>query len=352
MSSEALQSKRARTSSSKDNEEAMSEFASTNAVPEDVLIIMNDATKTAGLPVLLSKLLEAVREIGNDLRACGYSSSHIGTQNAFGDHQLDVDVKTDEVIFRCLRESKMVHVAASEENPIEIDCSGCGYSVAFDPLDGSSIVDCNFAVGTIVGIWTGNGLLNRVGRDQASSFVAQYGPRVTIALALSGSSTSTGQGLSVELTMLPDAWTVTQKKLSIAPKGKTFAPGNLRATADNPNYQRLVAYWIENKYTLRYSGGLVPDVYHILIKGEGVLANASSPGARAKLRLLFEAAPIALIVEAAGGASCVCPSEAAEAMAPVSLLDVPISDLDKRVGVCYGSSEEVERFKTHIFTTN
>ena len=57
---------------------------------------------------------------------------------------------------------------------------------------------------------------------------------------------------------------------------------------------------IDNKYTLRYSGGLVPDVYHILIKSEGVLCNASSPTARAKLRLLFECAPIALIIEAAG----------------------------------------------------
>jgi hypothetical protein len=61
-------------------------------------------------------------------------------------------------------------------------------------------------------------------------------------------------------------------------------------------------------------------VYHILIKGEGVLSNASSPAARAKLRLLFEAGPIALIIEAAGGASCVCSSEAAEALAPGGLL--------------------------------
>ena len=320
-----------------------------STVPEELIAAMNSTTKDAGLPELLIKLLEAVREIGETLRACGYSSSQVGTQNVFGDNQLDVDVKTDEVVFRCLRESKLVHVAASEENPVEIDCGGCGYSVAFDPLDGSSIVDCNFAVGTIVGIWGGNGLLGRLGNEQVASFVAQYGPRVTIALALAGSSTVSGQGLSVELTMLPMGWMVSKHKLTIAAKGKTFAPGNLRATADNENYRRLVNYWIEKKYTLRYSGGLVPDVYHILIKGEGVLANASSPGARAKLRLLFEAAPIALIIEAAGGASCVCPSEAAESMAPVSILDVPISDLDKRVGVCYGSSEEVERFKSHIF---
>lgn len=109
-------------------------------------------------------------------------------------------------------------------------------------------------------------------------------------------------------------------------------------------------FWISNKYTLRYSGGLVPDVYHILIKGEGVLSNASSSRAKAKLRLLFEAAPIALIVESAGGLSCCAPSEAGEAMSVQSILDVPVSDLDKRVGVCFGSSEEVVRFQDYLFS--
>ena len=91
-------------------------------------------------------------------------------------------------------------------------------------------------------------------------------------------------------------------------------------------------------------------MYHILIKGQGVLANASSATAKAKLRLLFECGPIALIIEAAGGASCVCATEVAEPCAPVSLLDVVATDIDKRVGVCFGSLEEVERFKEHIFS--
>jgi sedoheptulose-bisphosphatase len=142
-------------------------------------------------------------------------------------------------------------------------------------------------------------------------------------------------------------------------KGKTFAPGNLRATADNERYRNLVNYWIDNKYTLRYSGGLVPDVYHILLKGEGVLANASSLKAKAKLRLLFECAPIAFLVEMAGGLSCFSPSEIDMAASTstsstppppssvegaVSVLDVVVSDLDKRIGVCFGSVEEVQRF--------
>lgn len=328
----------------------MSTLLDINQIPLELLATINDSAVGNGLKKLISKLLEGIREIGITLREGGYSSSHVGTQNAFGDHQLDVDVKTDELIFACLRSSSLVHVAASEENPVEIDCGGSGFSVAFDPLDGSSIVDCNFAVGTILGIWPGNGLLNRCGREQSAAMIAQYGPKVTIALAIGSINTISGMPVAVELTMLPSGWAISKEKLSIAQKGKTFAPGNLRATADNESYRKLVAYWIENKYTLRYSGGLVPDVYHILIKGEGVLANASSPAAKAKLRLLFEAAPIALIVEAAGGSTCVCPSEAAEVIPPISLLDVVVSDLDKRVGVCYGSTLEVERFRSYIFS--
>lgn len=327
----------------------MSAAVSMSQLPAELSAVLNGSAVGSGLNNLISKLFEGIREIGITLRECGYSSSHVGTQNAFGDHQLDVDVKTDELIFACLKSSSLVHVAASEENPVEISCGGTGFSVAFDPLDGSSIVDCNFAVGTILGIWPGNGLLNRCGREQSAAMIAQYGPKVTIALAISGANTVSGLSVAMELTMLPSGWTVSKEKLSIAEKGKTFAPGNLRATADNDSYRRLVAYWIENKYTLRYSGGLVPDVYHILIKGEGVLANASSPAAKAKLRLLFEAAPIALIVEAAGGSTCVCPSEAAESIPPISLLDVVVSDLDKRVGVCFGSALEVERFRSYIF---
>lgn len=327
----------------------MAAFAETRAgasgLPAEVSSLLRDGQ----LAVVLEHILGGCREIGSTIRNCGYSSAKVGTTNAFGDDQLDVDVKTDEVLFGALRASGCVHVAASEENPVEIACGGSGFSVAFDPLDGSSIVDANFAVGTIVGIWPGNGLLHRLGREQVASLIVQYGPRVTCALAFGASSTLTGDSISMELTMRPEGWAVSIPRLLISAKAKTFAPGNLRATGDNEQYQRLVQYWISNKYNLRYSGGLVPDVYHILIKGEGVLANASSPLARAKLRLLFEAAPIALIVEAAGGASCVCASEAAEALAPTSLLDVPISDLDKRVGVCYGSSTEVERFKAHIF---
>eukprot|EP01038_Epipyxis_sp_PR26KG_P006552 gene6552-9001_t len=318
-------------------------------VPDEVLSLLNESAKQAGVPRLLAHILEATNIIGATLRNCGYSSTAVGTTNDFGDKQLDVDVKTDAVIFDYLTRSMLVKVASSEENPTSVPCNGEGFSVAFDPLDGSSIIDANFAVGTILGAWFGDSLINRCGREQVFSLVVQYGPRVTAALAINLGATLTGQPICLELTRSPTNWFVSIPVFSILPSAKTFAPGNLRATFDNDGYKNLVNYWIANKYTLRYSGGLVPDIYHILIKGQGVLANASSKSAKAKLRLLYECAPIALIIEAAGGSSCVCASEAAEPIEPISLLDVVITELDKRVGVCYGSTEEVERFKSFVF---
>lgn len=109
------------------------------------------------------------------------------------------------MLFRHLSASGVVHVGSSEETPVETPCggSGPGYSVAFDPLDGSSIIGANFAVGTIVGVWPGAGLLNRTGSEQVAALVAMYGPRVTVALALNSGATVSGQRVCCELTMLP-----------------------------------------------------------------------------------------------------------------------------------------------------
>lgn len=316
--------------------------------------------KLPGLIHLLENLLKGMRIIGATLRDGAYSSSAVGTTNKFGDDQLEVDVKIDNMLFDLLKSTGNVHIAASEENPVEINCNynnnlslnnnenENGYSVAFDPLDGSSIIDANFAVGTILGIWPGNGLLNRIGDEQVASLITMYGPLVTLALAINSNASIDGQRHCIELTMSPNSWNLS-KSLTISNQAETFAPGNLRATSDNSNYMDLVQYWIENKYTLRYSGGLVPDVYHILIKGQGVLSNASSKKAKAKLRLLFECAPIALIIEAAGGDSCACPTEIGESMDAKSILKVRINSIDQRLGVCYGSKDEVKRFRNYIF---
>lgn len=63
-------------------------------------------------------------------------------------------------------------------------------------------------------------------------------------------------------------WVLVKETESIG-EGKMFAPGNLRATFDNPEYEKLVSYWLGEKYTLRYTGGMVPDVFQIIVKEKG-----------------------------------------------------------------------------------
>jgi sedoheptulose-bisphosphatase len=278
-----------------------------------------------------------------------------GSSNTYGDEQLDIDLYADKVVFDNLRACGCVEIAASEENPQEIKLGGKGYSVAFDPLDGSSIIDTNFAVGSIFGIWPGGHLLGQTGRNQVASCMAVYGPRTHLAVALSGKVTG-GEPVAFDLTLRPEesTWVISKEKLTIGPSGKVFAPGNLRATFDNPRYKSLFDYWVNERYTLRYTGGMVPDVYYSLIKGKGIFANVSSPLAPAKLRLLYECAPIALLIEAAGGVSIAVPNPGAIPPVdgtphPVSVLDVLMDDMDARLGVCFGGSNEVDIFNRFMF---
>lgn len=321
------------------------------------------------LPVLLAYIFQAIHVVGENLRSGHYSATAVGSTNSFGDDQLEVDVLADELIMASLKASGLVANYSSEETPVENVGGGSVFSVAYDPLDGSSIIDCNFAVGSIFGIWRGSQFIGKTGRDQACSIMAQYGPRITIALALSGDVTNEGVPYCIEVRFDTISWEITNPKLYINPTAKTYAPGNLRAINDNKNYKNLIQHYLDNNFTLRYSGGLVPDVYHILMKNQGVLSNVSSKKAKAKLRLLYECAPIALIFEASGGSSCACPSEYSEiedilqqrkqhkeagkeppqAEYPGSVLDVVIRDLDQRIGICYGSTEEVNRFREYIF---
>jgi sedoheptulose-bisphosphatase len=294
---------------------------------------------------ILSAISRAIVDIGVAQRrgSNGFGAGIVGTQNVFGDEQLEVDVTSDKAVFERLKASGICAVASSEETTEEVDLGGSQYGVAFDPLDGSSIVDANFTVGSIFGVWEGKTLLNRTGREQKAAVVAMYGPRITMALAIES------RPGCMELTYMENGgWKLT-KDFKIAPEGKVFAPGNLRATVDNPKYNDLVQHWISNAYTLRYTGGLVPDVYHILFKGNGMFTNVSSPNAKAKLRLLYECAPIAFIVEACGGKSVIDPAFADANKTPKSVLDVVIDDLDKRIGLCCGSAKEVDRFQEMMF---
>lgn len=308
--------------------------------------------KDANLVKALVSLGEASTSI-TDLLTNYVSHTYAGTQNQSGDDQLDLDIDCDKACFAAIRKSGVFSIAASEETPVETDVSckgqqsqskGSCFSLGFDPLDGSSVIDANFSVGSIFGIWPGTGVLNRTGREQVASAVTLYGPRTTLCIALPSASTALGKDavLEVTLTKVETVWEVSRDCIAIKASGKVFAPGNLRASNDNEQYNALIQHWISERYTLRYTGGMVPDVYHIFAKSKGVFTNVSSSKAKAKLRLLYEVAPMGLIVECAGGLTT---HEAYDR----SVLDEKIDDLDKRLGVCFGSSEEVGIYKRFMF---
>ena len=211
-----------------------------------------------------------------------------------------------------------------------------GYSVAFDPLDGSSIVDTNFSVGTIFGVWPGAKLTGITGRQQSAAGMGIYGPRTVYCIAL-----KEAPGCHEFLLQDDGKWLHVKETTQIG-EGKLFSPGNLRATFDNPNYEKLVNFWIGEKYTLRYTGGMVPDVFQIIVKEKGVFSNVTSPSTKAKLRLVFEVAPLALLMEKAGGWSSGDGKQ-------MSALDIPVTAIDQRTQVCYGSKDEVRRFEEYMY---
>merc|ERR1719359_2501974 len=100
-----------------------------------------------------------------------------------------------------------------------------------------------------------------------------------------------------------------------------------------------------NRYTLRYTGGLVPDICQQFTKRQGVFANPTSASSPAKLRLAFEAAPFGLLVEAAGG-------KTSDGVSGASILDMKITGIDQRTPLCIGSSNEVDRFNDMVCMVN
>ncbi|XP_076945759.1 sedoheptulose-1,7-bisphosphatase, chloroplastic-like [Bidens hawaiensis] len=304
-------------------------------IGESLEHFLSKATTDKGLIRLLISMSEAIRTIAFKVRtaSCGGTAC----VNSFGDEQLAVDMLADKLLFDALSHSHFCKYACSEEVPELQDMGGPvegGFSVAFDPLDGSSIVDTNFTVGTIFGVWPGDKLTGVTGRDQVAAAMGIYGPRTTYVIALKGYP-----GTHEFLLLDEGKWQHVKETTEIG-EGKMFSPGNLRATFDNPDYDKLINYYVKEKYTLRYTGGMVPDVNQIIVKEKGVFTNVISPTTKAKLRLLFEVAPLGLLIENAGGYS----SDGTQ-----SVLDKVVVNLDDRTQVAYGSKNEIIRFEETLY---
>ena len=279
---------------------------------------------------VVQAFFDSCKEISYKIRTA--SCDKMSCYNEFGDEQLAIDLLADEIIFQNLAASGQVATASSEETPDLRFLGGSDYSVAFDPLDGSSIIDTNFAVGTIFGVWAGKKLTGVYGRDLVAAGIAIYGPRTTITIAVEGIEGAHEFLLMDDFTAKHGQWTRTKSFYNVQ-EGKMFSPGNIRALYDVPGYKDLYHYWITHQYQMRYTGGMVPDVNQILVKGKGIFVY---PGSPLKLRLLYEVAPLAFLMEKAGGAS---------SDGEGSLLDRRIVKTEDRCQVALGSRGEVERFE-------
>ncbi|KAH7125553.1 sedoheptulose-1,7-bisphosphatase-like protein [Dendryphion nanum] len=317
---------------------------------------------------VLPSLLHSISNISRTLRSTS-SVSTVGTSNAFGDAQLNVDVLAEQEIRNALSQCPSVVCASSEEDPVERSnpppasqlSSLLGssskistgtketptsnseeekekeiYTVAFDPLDGSSIIAPNWSVGAIIGIWDGSSALHQdPSTAQIGSILGVFGPRTTAVVALRIPGCTIEDGVCFEVSLDDDGMgakeatptiSVTRPEVRLTePPFKTryFAPANLRAAAEDQSYMELVTRFIGQKYTLRYSGGLVPDIVHALVKGHGIYVSPVTDKSQAKLRRLYELAPVALIVECAGGV-------AVDAKDGRRVLEREIRDTDER----------------------
>ena len=306
-------------------------------------VILDAQCKDEKVKQVIKDMLEVIAEITEALRSALVTVE--GSTNQFGDTQLSVDVIADNLMWDAVKASSVVREGASEEDPIvrNVDTTGNGeFTVVWDPLDGSSIIDNNWSVGTMIGVWPkSTGLIGATGRDQVTSLIALYGPRTTVLVALDDGTYEFTYGCTPDGCMLEDGtwepWICSRKKIQINEDCKIFAPANLRAAQDLPGYKALIDYYMADRYTLRYSGGLVPDVYQQFTKEQGIFMNPTSEGSPAKLRLAFEAAPFGLLVEKSGG-------KTSDGVTGGSILDVQINAVDQRTPLCIGSANEVDRF--------
>ncbi|KAI0838141.1 sedoheptulose-1,7-bisphosphatase [Hypoxylon sp. FL0890] len=301
------------------------------------------------LESVLPTLIECISDIGTALRR-SHHVSQAGSANVFGDDQLNVDVLAENSIRSAISRCPFVVAASSEEDPIERDAQNLReaqagdtpkehYTIAFDPLDGSSIIAPNWTVGTIIGIWQGKTALKQPpASKQVAAVLGVYGPRTTaiVALRVPGSEPKCielgiGDNDVAECEIIRPV-----VRLAHAPsKTRYFAPANLRAAADNEKYMSLISHYIQNKYTLRYSGGLVPDVVHALVKGHGIYISPVTAASKAKLRRLYELFPLALIIECAGG-KAIDPADG------TNILDRPLGGLNETAGLVCGTPDEVD----------
>jgi fructose-1,6-bisphosphatase I len=264
----------------------------------------------------------------------------VGAENVQGEVQQKLDVLANEVLMRTLGGREGVAVVASEENeePVILrrDTRGVPrYCVLFDPLDGSSNLDVCGGVGTIFSI-----LAYDAHAASAQDSLLQPGVRqIAAGYVLYGSSTifvlTLGRGVDMfVLDPAIGAFMRVERALRIPAGNKTYSVNEGNRKSFPEGYRRFLDWAQEHGYSSRYAGSMVSDVHRILLKGGVFLYPPTAKAPQGKLRLMYEANPMAMIIEQAGGKTMAAPG--------VRILDVKPSAIHQRTPVILGAADQVD----------
>jgi fructose-1,6-bisphosphatase I len=298
---------------------------------------------TGAFTDLLSDIALAAKVIGREVNKAGLVDifGSVEKENVHGESQQKLDVFADRVMYRALDHTGLVACMASEENedfiPIPEKFPSGDYVVLFDPLDGSSNIDLNVSIGTIFSI-------HRKYTDGERGTLAdclQPGcKQVAAGYVLYGSSTmlvytaGTGvHGFTLDPSIGEFILSHHDMRMPNPPK-KVYSVNEANFTRWSKGQQRLVSHLKnEGGFGSRYIGSMVADVHRTLLQGGLFMYPSEKNRPEGKLRLLYEAAPMAFIVEQAGGRA---------STGSQNIEDVQPTELHQRVPVYLGSKELVD----------
>jgi len=301
---------------------------------------------TGQLTMLLSAITLATKIIADHVRRAGLVDilGCTGQTNVQGEIVQKLDIIANETIARCLGYRDNVGIMVSEEDDepriLKELSSKAKYIVLFDPLDGSSNIDVNVSIGTIFSV-----LQRRRGVEagKVMDHILQPGlKQVASGYVIYSSSTvmayTTGDGVHM-FTLDPSigAYRLSRESVTMPPGGKTYSVNEAYRSQFPDGIQEYLE-WVKTDeaggYGLRYIGSLVADFHRTLLKGGVFLYPPTKKTPQGKLRLLYEANPLAFIAEQAGGAAT---------NGRQRILKVEPTALHERTPLVIGSKAEVDR---------
>lgn len=263
--------------------------------------------------------------------------------NADGDVQTELDICADEVIRRALSSASIAALASEEAIGPEFYDPASRLCVAVDPLDGSSNIDANMTVGTIFSITPApidaSTAFRRQGSMQIAAGFAIYGPQTALVLTL-------GDGVDIfTLDPADSVFRLTRRDVKIPVEATEFAINASNHRHWDPSVRAFIDECLAGvdgssgkDFNMRWIGSLVAEVYRILTRGGIFLYPADSREGygEGRLRLVYEAQPMAFIVEQAGGAA---------STGRTRILDLVPETLHQRVPLILGAAEQVRRLE-------